>query len=709
MKDLLLEIGTEEIPARFLSPALKALSEDGRARLEKAGFSFQEVRTVGTPRRLALVVTGLSAKARDVEQEFLGPSLAQAKDAAGHWTGAAQGFARNQGIPLEKLGVKETDRGPRLVFIKKTPGAPAEKVLPSLFVDLIRALPFPKSMVWEESRVPFARPIRWIVALCGAKPLALTVAGVKSGRRTFGLRFQSARPFDVPSPDRYAALLKNHCVIVDPNERRKLIVQQIEHVAKTHHGHIPLDRYPDLLEEVSHLVEHPVAVVGKFDPRFLAVPLEVLVVSMKKHQKYFPVFKDESCRELLPCFVAVRNGLSDNQAVVREGYERVLAARLSDAAFFFGEHAKRSLASREGDLAGVAFLSPTLTLKDKTERVVRLAVGLAQDTLRLSADEIKAVERAARLAKADLTTGLVGEFPELQGTVGRLYAERDNETSEVARALEEHYWPLTAEGTLPSSVVSSVVSVADKLDTLAGNFLAGKIPSGSQDPYGLRRAAVGVLRILESRRWPVSVPDWVDRALSLLPAGLGDADKARRSLADFFQQRWAALALARGFRSDEVDAVTSAGLTDVGDAWARLTAIRDVRRHPDFGPLSVAFKRVANVLKQAEKKGDVSEGAPQADLFRVEAETVLAAETSSVASRAHPLLAARDYNGYLSALVSLRAPVDAFFVQAVVMDPDPDLRRNRLRMLASVRALFDRVADFSRLQDTAGAAVLSRP
>lgn len=704
MKDLLLEIGTEEIPARFLSPALKALSDDGRARLEKAGFSFQDVRTLGTPRRLALVVTGLSAKTRDVEQEFLGPSLAQAKDAAGHWTPAAQGFARGQGIALEKLGVKETERGPRLVYVKKTPGAPAEKVIPPLFTELIGSMPFPKSMVWNESRLPFARPIRWIVALYGAKPLALTVAGIKSGRRTYGLRFQSVRPFDVPAPERYAALLKNHCVIVDPVERRNLIVQQIEHVAKTHHGHIPLDRYPDLLEEVSHLVEHPVAVVGKFDPRFLAVPPEVLVVSMKKHQKYFPVFKDETCRELLPCFVAVRNGFSDNQSVVREGYERVLSARLSDAAFFFGEHAKRPLSSREGDLAGIAFLSSALTMKDKTERVVRLADGLAREVLRLGADEMAAVERTARLAKADLTTGLVGEFPELQGVVGRLYAERDNEPPVVARAIEEHYWPLTAEGTLPTSAVAAVVSVADKLDTLAGNFLAGKVPSGSQDPYGLRRAAVGVLRILESRRWPVAVPQWVDRALSLLPGSLGEADKARKSLTDFFQQRWAALAEARGFRSDEVDAVASAGLADVGDLWARLAAVREVRRHADFGPLSTAFKRVANVLKQAEKKGEPVAGPVRAELFRGETEPALANQTLSAADRAKPLLAAGDYAGYLSALVPLRGPVDAFFAQVVVMDPDVALRRNRLAVLAMVRALFDRVGDFSRLQDTPGQA-----
>jgi glycyl-tRNA synthetase beta chain len=704
MKDLLLEIGTEEIPARFLEPALAALLTSGRDRLGKAGLAFKDARVYGTPRRLALLVEGLSAKAADQEQDYLGPALAHAKDAEGNWTPAAQGFARSQETTPERLGTRETDRGPRLVFLKKTPGAPAEKILPAVLPDLIRSLTFPKSMVWEESRLAFARPIRWIVALYGTKTVPFTLAGVKAGRRTFGLRFHSKRPFDISVPARYAALLKNHCVIVDPAERRALIVKQIDHVAKTHHGHIPLDQLTGLLEEVSHLVEHPVAVVGNFDPRFLAVPKEVLVTSMKKHQKYFPVYKDASCAELLPCFVAVRNGLSDNQGVVREGYERVLSARLSDAAFFFSEHAKRPLASRVADLNGIAFLSPALSMGDKTERVCRLTDQVCDDLARVSPDVRREAARIAVLGKADLTTGLVGEFPELQGVVGRLYAERDGESPAVSRGIEEHYWPVTAEGALPTGESASLVSMADKMDTLAGNFLIGKIPSGSQDPYGLRRAAVGVLRLLESRGAGLSLLRLIERSLALLlSAPLGDPAKAGRLLTDFFQQRWAALAEGRGFRSDEIEAVAASGFDDVGDAWARLSALRDIRRHPDFGPLSIAFKRAANLLKQAEKKGEAPKDGFQEGLFRTDAERTLGALIRERTSSLQPALAARDYPAVLSGLVSLRAAVDDFFVSVVVMDPESALRLNRLGLLSSVRSLFVRVADFSRLQETPAA------
>lgn len=705
MKDLLLEIGTEEIPARFLEPALSALQASGRDRLLKAGFTFQDLHVYGTPRRLALFVEGLSAKAADQEQEFLGPALAQAKDAEGHWTPAAQGFAQSHATTPEHLGSRETDRGPRLVFLKKTVGAPTEKILPSWLPDVIQSIPFPKSMVWEESRLAFARPIRWIVALYGLKTVSFTLAGVKAGRRTWGLRFHSLRPFDIPAPRRYVPLLKNHCVIVDPMERRALIVKQIDHVAKTHHGYIPIEKCADLVEEVSHLVEHPVAVVGKFDPRFLSVPKEVLVTSMKKHQKYFPVFKDASCGELLPCFVSVRNGLSDNQAVVREGYERVLTARLSDAAYFFSEHAKRPLVSRVADLDGVAFLSPTLHMGDKTTRVCQLTEQVCNDLEWASSSVRQDAVRIALLGKADLTTGLVGEFPELQGIVGRLYAERDGENSIVSRGIEEHYWPLTAEGPLPTGVAAKIVSLVDKMDTLAGNFLGGKVPSGSQDPYGLRRAAVGILRILESRGTAFSLSTMVRRSMLLLePAHLGDPEKSERALMDFFQQRWSALAEGRGFRPDEIEAVAASGFDDVGEAWARLSALRDIRRHPDFGPLSVAFKRAANLLKQAEKKGEAPQGDAQEDLFRTDAERHLAARIRERTASAKPLLANRDYASLLSGLVSLRGAVDDFFVSVVVMDPDLALRQNRLRLLSAVRALFGRVADFSRLQDTPSAS-----
>ncbi len=698
MKDLLLELGVEEVPARFLSPALSALEAGARACFDQAGLASGQIRALGTPRRLALLVEGLADKARDLEQEFLGPALAQAKDAEGNWTPAAQGFARAQGVAPEVLSFKETDRGPRLAHVKKMPGLPAEKLLPALLAGLIRGLAFPKSMVWEESRLAFVRPLRWIVALHGARPVAFSLAGVKAGRRTLGLRFHSLKPFDVPLPGRYATLLKNHCVIVDPEERRSLIVKQIHQAAKHLRGHVPVEAEPALLEEVANLVEHPVAVVGKFDDRFLAIPKEVLITSMKKHQKFFPVYKDESLSALLPAFVGIRNGLSDNQSVVREGYERVLAARLSDAAFFFDQDRRRSLESRVENLRGVAFLSPRLSLFDKAERMGALVERWARG-LGLSGESAAEARRIALLAKADLTTGMVGEFPELQGVMGRLYAAAEGEPPAVARGVEEHYWPLAAEGELPGGDAASLAAIADKADTLAGNFLRGKTPSGSQDPYGLRRAAVGILRILEARRWALSMAEITDRALEALPEDLGDRARAAAALKDFFRQRWAALAEGRGFKPDEVEAVAAAGLDPVSDAWARLAAVRDIRRLPGFAPFSVAFKRAANLLKQAEKKGEGADAVPREALFLTEAERALDARLKETRARVDPFLAAGDYAGALAVLVELRGPVDDFFTQAVVMDPDADVRRNRLGLLARVKSFFDRVADFSQLQD----------
>lgn len=697
MKDVLLEIGTEEIPARLLPGALSSLADNARKALDQAGLSFERLHTMGTPRRLALWVEGLAPHAKEQVREFLGPAVAQSKNAEGQWTPAALGFARAQGLAPEQLEVRPTERGPRLAAVHRLAGAPTGKLLPDLLKNLIQSLPFPKSMVWESQRFPFVRPLRWIVALYGTQGVKLEVAGVKAGRKTRGLRFHSRKPFDVTSPAKYVGLLRNHCVLVDPAERRAGIVQQIHHQVKSHHGHVPVEKFEDLLTEVTHLVEHPVAVLGSFEERHLALPSEVLVTSMKRHQKFFPVFDGEG--RLLPRFVGLRNGFSDHQAVVREGYERVLAARLADANFFFEQDRKKPLADRVGDLQGIAFLSPRLTLKDKTERTIAL-VDWAAARLSLAPVTVEAARRIAWLGKADLTTGVVGEFPELQGVMGRIYAAADGEPGDVPVGVEQHYWPLTAEGTLPTLESAALVSLVDKVDTLAGNFLIGKIPSGSQDPYGLRRAAIGVLRILEERDWPLSLGALTEAALAALPDFLGDRALASRALGEFFRQRWAAYRESQGERFDEVDAVTAGGLDFIADAARRLRALRDIRRHPDFEPLSVAFKRASNLLKQAEKKGEpVPAEAPGEDLFSLPAEKTLRSALRSAADGMERALVQRDHAGAWSALVGLRGPVDAFFKDAVVMDPDAAVRARRLALLAAVRRCFDRLADLSRLQD----------
>ncbi|HRY28749.1 MAG TPA: glycine--tRNA ligase subunit beta, partial [Elusimicrobiota bacterium] len=661
-RDFLLEIGVEELPARFVPPALDNLRQLAAAQLETAGLSYAAdgLQTWGTPRRLTLFIRALAGKSKDQVQENMGPAVAQAKDADGHWTPAAQGFARSQGVSLEKLEVRETEKGPRLCAVRRTLGVPTEKILPEMLSAVLGKLNFPKNMVWEKSRFSFARPLRWLVALYGSQPVKFEIAGVKAGRKTYGLRVQGGKSFDVVSPAKYGMLLKDRCIVVDPSERRHLIEKQIHQAVKDAHGKVRLDQDGALLDEVVNLVEHPVAILGKFDEKYLALPPEVLVTSMKKHQKFFPVYAADG-RRLTSRFVGIRNGVSENQAVVREGYERVLAARLADAAFFYSEDKKKKLEDNLSLLQGITFLAP-LNLLNKTTRVEKLIDGLLP-SLPMGDDRKECARRIARLAKTDLLTAMVGEFPELQGVMGRIYAS-EHENPEVARGIEQHYWPLAAEGDLPDSDSAAVVSVADKLDSLAGNYLVGKVPSGSQDPYGLRRAAVGVLRIVSDRRWRMNLSDIALAAMREYPFWNEKVGPpAHAQLVSFLRQRWAALMAAAGFRFDEVEAAASAGFGDVVEVFARLKALRDIRSHAHFASLSVAFKRADNILKQAEKQAVKGYHIPRPmdgrsilireELLRDGSERALFSAVVQCEEANAPLLEAGDYAAAYGNLVAL--------------------------------------------------------
>jgi len=709
-KDLLLEIGVEELPARFVPPALEALKSLGENALKNAGLSFKSLRPLGTPRRLVLLVEGLAAKAEDRVHENLGPGVAQAKDKEGNWTPAAQGFARSQGVALESLEVRETERGPRLAAVRREVGLPAEKILPDLLPSLVKAIPFPKNMVWEESHFSFARPIRWLVALYGSKVVPFTLAGVRSGNKTRGLRVHGKGPVPLESPGRYLSRLKDRLVIADPAERRALIERQIHQAVKPVKGRVPLETFADLLDEVTNLVEHPVGIVGSFDPKRLELPVEVLVTSMKKHQKYFPVFDDDG--KLLPKFVGIRNGISEDQTVVREGYERVLAARLADAAFFFKEDRRMPLADRVQELKGIAFLAP-LTVFDKTERVRKLAKHLGES---LKPEETLLVEadRIALLSKADLVTAMVGEFPELQGVMGRIYASA-TETASVAQGIEEHYWPLTADGPLPRLPAAALVSIADKLDSLAGNFLAENIPSGSQDPYGLRRSSVGLLRILKDRGWSLNLGDAGNFAMTCYG---NDNPLKVNKLGEFMRQRWSALQEAAGFRVDAIRAVlvSCPNCHDPLEWEGRLRAVADVLPHPDFGPLVEAFKRASNILKQAEEKKFISDWRrlAAADLepesnYPHEAEKILYRSIREAQFGVEPFLKEKKFSEALRVLVRFREPVGRFFKEVMVMDPDERTRTNRLALLAKVQAPFWGIADLSQLQGGAPAGEKEAP
>lgn len=698
-RDLLFEIGVEELPARFVPDALAALSAQAKAAFDAAGLEFRSHQTLGTPRRLALLVLGLANGSKERVQEFFGPPVAQSKDPEGNWTPAAQGFARSQSTTPEKLETRQTEKGERLCFVRREAGVAAAALLPELLTGLIRKLPFPKNMVWEESRISFARPIRWLVAVHGAELVKLEIAGVKSGKKTFGLRAQDKKPFDV-SAESYVKTLRNKLVIVDPAERRGLIEKQIAQTVKPVHGRVPLEEYGALLDEVVHLVEHPVAILGHFDARYLRLPAEVLVTSMKKHQKFFPVMGAEG---LLAHFVGIRNGISIDQAVVREGYERVLAARLSDAAFFFEQDRKTRLEEKAPLLKGVLFQKDLGSVWDKAERVQNLAGALAK-RLGFDDDATSRAVRIVRLSKADLVTAMVGEFPELQGVMGRLYAEKDGEHPDVARGVEEHYWPLTAEGNVPAAPAPALAALADKFDSLTGYFRIGITPSGSQDPYGLRRAAVGVLRILAQHRWRLSLRETLGAAVIGMPEKkTEDPNKAAEALLDFLKQRWVTLMEAKGYRFDEVQAAASGhdGFDDPVDAESRLKALSEVRRHPDFEPLATAFKRAANILRQAKQKNIAFPSEPAAPALREAAEKDLFDKLQEL-SRAQNDAAGGHYVEALKSLVSLREPVDAFFAGVMVMDQDESVRANRLALLSTVVRRFKRVADLSQLQDIPG-------
>jgi len=699
-KDVLLEIGVEELPARFVPAALEGLRENAVKLFEEAGLPVGAPEAYGTPRRLAIFVSNVAPKAADRTEEALGPAVAQAKDAEGNWTPAAQGFARSQGTTPEKLEVRKTDKGDRLCFVKRHVGRPAPDLLPELFTTLLRRLNFPKNMVWEESRFAFARPIRWIAALYGNKAVKLSIAGVKSGANTFGLRTHGTKPLAIPSPAKYVSFLKNQCVVVDPAERRKGIEKQIAQAVKALHGHAPIENYGALLEEVVHLVEHPVAIVGKFDAGYLSLPPEILITSMKKHQKFFPVLAGEKGGKLLAHFVGVRNGISENQGVVREGYERVLAARLSDAAFFVEQDKKSRLEEKAALLKGVLFQKELGMMSDKVVRIEAMCVRLS-DKLGWGEEPKEQSRRIAHLAKADLVTQVVGEFPELQGVMGRIYAKAEGESTDVADGIEQHYWPLTADGELPKSDPAALVSVADKLDTLAGQFLVGHIPSGSQDPYGLRRAAMGVLRVISEKGWRLSLPQLVEYAVTgYMDEQKADAPKAKSALFDFFKQRWTSWMESRGFRFDEVQAVVTAGFDDVVNAERRLASLQKVRRHPDFEPMAAAFKRAANILTQARQKNLLADGARVSpDVLKDPAERALYETFQKVEREALARLGEQKYDETLQSFVHLRPDVDRFFDNVMVMAPEQDVRANRLALLSGIAGLFHRVADFSLLQD----------
>jgi len=684
-KELVLEIGTEEIPARFTPKALDDLAGLMKRELKALEISFGEMRTLGTPRRLVLCVDDVGEFQKDTVERKLGPPRHLAFDDRGNPTRAAEGFAKGQGMRVEDLETVTTEKGEYLCAVRREWGGKTADVLRDSLPRVITSLSFLKSMRWGSSGLRFVRPIHWILALFAGQVIPFHLENIESGDGTYGHRFMSPGPFKVKGFADYLKKLEQASVIVDAEERKRMIEKGIHEAAGRVSGKILLN--PDLLEEVTYLVEYPVIVLGGVEEDFLKLPAEVVVHAMEDHQRYFPVVN--TVGDLLPHFVCVCNTRAVDMEVVRRGNERVLRARLSDARFFFNEDIKLPLEKRVEDLRQVVFQAKLGTSYDKVMRLRSLSCFLAR---KLKPDVERAVDRAAFLCKADLVTGIVGEFPGLQGIMGREYALLSGEPREVADAICEHYLPAFAGDRLPSSVIGDFVSIGDKLDTITGCFGVGLIPTGAGDPFALRRQALGILNILLEKGYAVSLRAIIGESLDLLREKLElPFQEVRDAIVDFFRQRFQSLLMAKGTPHDVAEAVLVVGFDDVVDSGERIAALVELKEGKEFLPLVVAFKRVVNISRDHPlREVDPS-------LFREDAEVRLHGAFLNVSGQLEGLVEARDYRQALVALTQLKEPVDRFFDGVLVMDKDQKIRENRLALLGRIADLFSHIADFSKI------------
>jgi|HigsolmetaAR204D_1030405.scaffolds.fasta_scaffold00004_72 glycyl-tRNA synthetase beta chain len=689
--DILLEIGLEEVPARFLSGAIRQLADKTAAWLQEMRIAHAGIDAYATPRRLTVYVKQAADRQEDISEESKGPAKKIALDEQGNWTKAALGFARSQGVEPESLYVK-TVNGVEYVYAKKEhAGRDTASLLAEGLTAIITSLAFPKNMRWGSHDLRFVRPIRWIVALHGKNVIDLEIAGVRSGRVTQGHRFLG-KAVELSEPGEYIAKLNEQYVIADIGQRRDMIVSQIERLAEERGWTVPIN--DDLLEEVLYLVEYPTVLTGSFDASFLNIPQEVLITSMREHQRYFPVLDREG--KLLPHFITVRNGDDRSLEQVARGNEKVLRARLSDAKFFYEEDLKMPIDQALSKLEQIVFHEELGTIGDKVRRIRKIADELA-NLCRIGGAELETIRRAAAICKFDLVTQMVYEFPELQGVMGTDYARKAGEPEAVAAAINEHYQPRHASDSTPASLPGAIVSIADKIDTIAGCFAIGIIPTGSQDPYALRRQAQGIVQTVLDHRLPVGLKQLFGIALGIHKESRseafkrGDAD-ILRDMEEFFGLRVKNV-LGEIARYDVVDAVMAGGFSDVGSAVRRCRVLSEaVRSGNDMKQICDSFTRVMNLAAKAD-----ADEAPDEALFREEAERSLydAWKKAHAAYEAH--MANGEEREALSDLSSLSEPINAFFDSVMVMAEDERIRANRLSLLRLIDRDLRRFADFNRI------------
>ncbi len=685
-RDLLVEIGTEELPARGLKAMGEALAEGLWRRLAEADLGPGRATAFATPRRLAALIEGVALMQPPREKVRRGPALTAAFDEDGLPTKAALGFARACGVKVEDLETLETEKGAWLVCRLREKGKLARVLLPEMVSQTLAGLPLKKRMRWGRIREGFARPVHWLLVMLGEETVPMERFGIRAGGVTYGHRFHHPGPIRLPSPRDYPHRLREGKVLAAFGERLEVVRRQVEREARRMEGRALMDEA--LLEEVAGLVEWPVAIAGRFDERFLRLPPEVIQATLKGHQKAFPLVDGEGA--LLPRFVMVSNIESRRPQAVREGYERVIRPRLADAAFFWDRDRTKPLIERLEDLKKVVFQEGLGSLYDKAMRLEPLAGAIMEA---IGGERLLA-ERAALLCKCDLLTEMVGEFPELQGIMGRYYALHDGEPEAVAQAIEEHYLPRFAGDRLPETPAGCALAVADKCDTLVGLFSLGLVPSGDKDPFGLRRQALGVLRVLIERGLSLDLMSLLERAAE----GIGGATLgAVPRVFDFMMERLKAYFLEQGGQPDVFQAVAAARPTRPLDFYRRLEAVAAFKGLPEAESLTAAHKRIRNILRQARERGERIPAEVDPALFREPAEQVLHQRVEGLKGALAPLMGEGRYTEALALLASLKGDVDAFFDEVLVMADDVDVRHNRLALLAALKGLFDQVADIAEL------------
>ena len=681
-KDLLFEIGAEEIPAGFMPNILGQLKQLAETKLNDAHLPFESIATYGTPRRLALIVKGLADTSAEISERHKGPSASIAYDADGNATKAAIGFARGKGLDVADLVVEDG----YIYAETKTAGVPAKDIVTDMLPQLITGLNFPKSMHWGNLDAKFVRPVRWLVALLDEDVIPVEFATVKSGNVTRGHRFLGADEITIKNASSYVDTLKENYVMVDQDARRELISKQLHDIAASKNASIVWD--DDLLEEINYLVEWPTALCGGFEESYLALPDAAIITPMKDHQRYFPLVDQDG--KLLPMFLTVRNGSDHSIEVVQAGNERVLRARLDDAKFFFNEDRKKPLIDRQDGLTKIVFQEGLGNLADKTERLLKLGRVFGEEC-GLHEDAAVVLERATELAKTDLTTGMVTEFTELQGVMGKEYALLDGESPEVAEAIFEQYLPRFAGDVLPQTEAGKVLSIIDKVDNIVATFSRGLIPTGSQDPYALRRQTIGILNILLGSEWNISLRPIFKASMELLNVAADKQEELLNQVEEFFTLRLKNIFLDREVPHHVIDLLLSNNELSVADAEGLVNALL-VNRIDEDVELVQAYTRMYNLVKDVEYTGVNS------DLLKEDAEKELFEAASKASEASSAAWEAGDYDAVVAVPATLVPAINKFFEDVMVMDKDEAIKANRLQLVRLAYSVMAIIGDISALK-----------